>query len=105
MLTLACSGGEQILQYQPVIESISVSRTILCAGDFIDVSAKVSDQNAGDMLTYRWRADGGFFVSMINNPTQWHAPDAPGIHHLVLEVNDGHFAVADSIQVEVRACP
>ncbi len=96
-----CSEPTRVLQHSPVIHSIAVDRSQVYPQEFVTVQAKVSDQDQGDKLTYRWTANGGAFVNSSNNPTQWHAPSFPATYTLTLAVSDGIFQVTDSTTVKV----
>ena len=98
-----CGESVKVVQHEPVIESITASRTLVYPKEFVTIVAKVTDKDKNDKLDFKWTATGGKLTNENNNPTQWHAPDSPGTFTITLSVFDGVFEVKDSIEIKVIA--
>ncbi len=101
----SCSEPLSETKHVPEITSLSLSRTQVYEGEFIDVQATITDVDKSDKHTFLWSADAGRFTNAKNNPTQWHAPEQTGDFSITLQVSDGFFQVDSSTAVRVLAAP
>jgi len=102
MFLLNCGNDPvQIVQHEPVIHSVSVSRTIVYVEEYVDVNVNVNDEDK-DELFFTWTCTSGSFTNAQNASTQWKAPTTPDTAYLTIEITDGTFTVSDQMKVVVR---
>jgi hypothetical protein len=78
----------------PFIDAVVVSDTLVRSGGAVTLKAKAHDLNAGDALTYAWRASGGTFSDATAEAPTWTAPAESGAVTLTLTVTDDKGAAA-----------
>lgn len=91
----------KIIRHKPVIQSITLQKSSLYPRETIIVTASVSDDDETDELKFKWESTCGSFISEINNPTSWQAPGQAGTCSITLNLSDGYFTTAKSVNVKV----
>ncbi|MBN1349169.1 hypothetical protein JXJ21_07160 [candidate division KSB1 bacterium] len=99
---LNCDDPVQIIQHEPVIQSIALDRTIVYVKEFVNVAVTASDAD-DDKLLYTWSSASGKFTNKNNASTQWQAPAAADTAILTIDVSDGTFTVSGQKTVIVKA--
>jgi hypothetical protein len=78
----------------PRIESLAVSSNPVQPGGTVTLTARASDSNPSDTLSYTWSAPAGTFGSPTSATTSFTAPANEGVLRLQLEVKDSRAASA-----------
>jgi hypothetical protein len=90
----------------PATRDVSTGRFPVSPGESYTLHARVTDQDQGDLMVYRWLILHGRLDSSNQEQVEWTAPDQPGLYPIFLVVRDesiyfkGGQAEAE-IQVEV----
>jgi hypothetical protein len=87
----------------PVIASLTVAQNQTYPGGAVNLQSVVADPN-GDMINFKWTADGGEFVENGRANTTWRAPKDFGDYEIKLTVDDGKGGIAQStVGIKVSA--
>ena len=78
----------------PLIDAVVGSAPGVRPGAELALRAVARDPNAGEVLTYAWRATAGTFSSTTAAEPVWTAPGEPGAVTLTLQVTDARGAAA-----------
>ncbi|MCP3136870.1 right-handed parallel beta-helix repeat-containing protein [Pyxidicoccus sp. QH1ED-7-1] len=89
-------AGEPVGNAAPIVDAVVGSDAVVRPGAELALHAVARDPNAGEALTYAWRATGGSFSfadTTVDKPT-WTAPVEGGAFTLTLQVTDARGAAA-----------
>lgn len=87
----------------PFIDSVVAPSEETLLGGTLALRTRVHDGDAGDVLTFAWKATGGTFDASASASAMWTAPDSEGTQTLTLTVSDSRGASASlDFTVHVR---
>ena len=76
------------MAHPPDIHSVGLVPGVLSPGQVASVSVSATDADAGDTLSYAWRATDGAFGDASLANTTWTAPALAGVYTLTITVTD-----------------
>ncbi|MFP2932910.1 PKD domain-containing protein, partial [Pyxidicoccus sp. 3LG] len=86
--------GEPVGNAAPFVDAVVGSDSAVVPGAELALRALAHDPNAGEALTYAWRATGGSFSDAAAQAPVWTAPGEAGDYSLTLQVTDARGAAA-----------
>jgi hypothetical protein len=90
----APSQGEPSANVAPYIDAVVASAPTVRVGTPLELRAVAGDPNAGDAVTYAWRASAGEFSEPTSASTKWTGTEEPGAVTFTLQVTDAQGAGA-----------
>lgn len=94
----------------PTFDYIEMSRTTTLKnsiGEAITFTCYATDLDTGDVLTYEWSCDAGYFLSEDDEVAVWVSPDVVGHYYVHCKVSDiaGEWDEGDSDMIRVTKYP